>query len=623
MMEMKLTNKERKDFENLETRTIALEFDRAKGDDDRRFHLSFASEEPVMRSFGWEILSHKTEDIDMDFISSGRAPLLLNHDPEVQIGVIETASLDSTEGKSRSVVRFSRGELASEIMQDVNDKIRTNISVGYQVTKLHKQDEQRDGVDVFRAQWMPMEISLVSIPADRTDIGMGRAETQQLTNEKNMETTTEIIAETPSVDADKIRQEALAEERRKNKEIQALGVRHNKRDFADECIANGLDIESFREKLLERIESKPLTDLDEPVDIKPKESKRYSFLKALNASSRGDWSGAGFEAEMSQEMAHKSGKQPQGFFVPDFAWRSDFYTAKRELTVGTAAEGGYFAPSQQLAGEWIGALRAKMVLAEMGMRTMSGLTTKIQIPKIAGASAGFVAESGDVSDNTQATSQITMVARTLGARTTISRLLMLESDPSIEQIVRDDLVSAIASKIQDVAIEGGGSNEPTGITQTSGIGSVAIGTNGGAPTWASVTSLIKEIEIDNAVINESTVGFLTNPKVKSKLANTAKVGSSDSVMILNEPFNTLYGYPIKFTSDVPSNLTKGSTSGSCSAMIAGDFSQLLMGSWGNSPDVLVDPYGNNDGAVKIIVFSEIDMAVRHAQSFSACLDYTT
>ncbi len=620
---MKLTNKERKDFENLETRTIALEFDRAKGDDDRRFHLSFASEEPVMRSFGWEILSHKTEDIDMDFISSGRAPLLLNHDPEVQIGVIETASLDSTEGKSRSVVRFSRGELASEIMQDVNDKIRTNISVGYQVTKLHKQDEQRDGVDVFRAQWMPMEISLVSIPADRTDIGMGRAETQQLTNEKNMETTTEIIAETPSVDADKIRQEALAEERRKNKEIQALGVRHNKRDFADECIANGLDIESFREKLLERIESKPLTDLDEPVDIKPKESKRYSFLKALNASSRGDWSGAGFEAEMSQEMAHKSGKQPQGFFVPDFAWRSDFYTAKRELTVGTAAEGGYFAPSQQLAGEWIGALRAKMVLAEMGMRTMSGLTTKIQIPKIAGASAGFVAESGDVSDNTQATSQITMVARTLGARTTISRLLMLESDPSIEQIVRDDLVSAIASKIQDVAIEGGGSNEPTGITQTSGIGSVAIGTNGGAPTWASVTSLIKEIEIDNAVINESTVGFLTNPKVKSKLANTAKVGSSDSVMILNEPFNTLYGYPIKFTSDVPSNLTKGSTSGSCSAMIAGDFSQLLMGSWGNSPDVLVDPYGNNDGAVKIIVFSEIDMAVRHAQSFSACLDYTT
>ena len=94
-MEQKLTNEERKKFEDLETRTIALEFERAEGEDDRRFSLSFASEEPVLRSFGWEILSHKSEDIDMDFISSGRAPLLLNHNPEVQIGVIESANLDS------------------------------------------------------------------------------------------------------------------------------------------------------------------------------------------------------------------------------------------------------------------------------------------------------------------------------------------------------------------------------------------------------------------------------------------------------------------------------------------------------------------------------------------------
>ena len=216
-----------------------------------------------------------------------------------------------------------------------------------------------------------------------------------------------------------------------------------------------------------------------------------------------------------------------------------------------------------------------------------------------------------------------MQARTLGARTTVSRLLLLESDPSIEQIVRDDLVSAIASKIQDVMIEGSGSNEPTGVTKTSSIGSIAIGTNGGAPTWASVTGLVKEVEIDNAVLNEGTLGFCTNPKVKSKLANTARVASSDSVMILNDPWSSLYGYPIRFTTDVPSDLTKGSTSGSCSAMIFGDWSQLMMGSWGSSPDVLVDPYGNNDGGVKIIVFAEVDAAVRHAQSFACCLDYTT
>ena len=189
-----LTNEERKKFEELETRTMALEFTRAEGEDDRRFNLSFASEEPVLRSFGYEVLSHKSEDIDMDFISSGRAPLLLNHNPEVQIGVIESANLDESSRKSRAEVRFGKSELASEILQDVNDKIRTNISVGYQVTNLEKTEDQRDGIDVFRAQWMPMEVSLVSIPADRTDIGVGRAEIKQPTIEKiNMEEKAEIV----------------------------------------------------------------------------------------------------------------------------------------------------------------------------------------------------------------------------------------------------------------------------------------------------------------------------------------------------------------------------------------------------------------------------------------------
>ena len=621
-----LTNKERKDLENLETRTFALEFERAEGEDDRRVSLSFASEEPVMRSFGWEVLSHEREDIDLEFFESGRAPLLLNHNPEVQIGVIERANLDETTRKSRAGVRFGRSDLASEILQDVNDKIRTNISVGYQVTNLIQQDEQRDGVDVYKAQWTPMEVSLVSIPADRSDIGVGRAEIQQpIIEENTMETKTEIVAETPSVDADKIRQDALAERSKEIKEMQALGVRHNLRNFADECVANGTDLYSFREKMLNKIESKPLDAIEDPVDIKPKEAKRYSFLKALNCASRGDWSGGGFEAEMSQEMAHKSGKQPQGFFVPDYAWRNDLYSGKRELTVGTDGTGGYFAPSQQLGSEWIGALRSKMVLAELGMRTMSGLTTKIQIPKIAGATAGFVAESGDVGDNTHVTTQVTMQARTLGARTSVSRLLLLESDPSIEQIVRDDLVSAISAEIQDVALEGGGSNEPTGVISTSGVGvGATMGTNGAAPSWASVTGCVKEVEVDNAVLNEGSLGFVTNPKVKSKMANTAKVSSSDSVMILNDPWTSLYGYPIKFTTDCPSDLTKGSSSGVCSAMIFGDWSQLLMGSWGNSPDILVDPYSSSsDGTVKIVVFSEVDLAVRHAQSFSKIIDYTT
>ena len=140
--------------------------------------------------------------------------------------------------------------------------------------------------------------------------------------------------------------------------------------------------------------------------------------------------------------------------------------------------------------------------------------------------------------------------------TDISRKLLLQGDPSAEAIVRNDLLNAVAAKIEDVAIEGSGSNEPTGITKTSSIGSVALGTNGAAPTWAMVTGLVKEVEQDNAAISDS-MGYMTNSKVKSKLASTAKVGSSDSVMLLNDPWNEIYGYPLGITNHVPSDLTNG------------------------------------------------------------------
>ena len=107
------------------------------------------------------------------------------------------------------------------------------------------------------------------------------------------------------------------------------------------------------------------------------------------------------------------------------------------------------------------------------------------------------------------------------------------------------------------------------------------------------------------------------------MASTAKVSSTDSVMILNEPWDSLYGYPLAVTNNVPSDLTKGTSSGVCSANIFGDFSQLMLGFF-STADVLVDPYtGGSSGAVRIRVMQEVDVAVRHAQSFAACLDYTT
>ena len=588
-----------------------LEYRSASGEmydeDDRRVRMSLSSEEPVERSFGNEVLEHSEKAIDLSRANSGNMPLLLDHDLTKQIGIVERAYLDGADRKLRAVVRFGKSRLAEEVYLDVKDGIRSNVSIGYQI----KNMVNRDNGTVVADAWMPYEASIVSVPADN-NVGVNRKLDPQPSVKIGDDKMTDI-------NVDEIREQASEAAKRdfqKNAgEILKLAEKHNRRDLGNDAIGQGLTVAQFRGVLLDAIgEGQPLEQSPAAVEMSAKEERQYSFMNAVRGIVNG--SGLrGLEAEVNDEIAKNVGRAARGFYAPE-----SFWGGKRDLTVGTNSAGGFLKPTEHLGDQFVDALRSRLVFNELGSRFMSGLTGDVAIPKLAtGVSAGFVAENGATSEVNAVFSQITMSPKSLGAFTDVSRLLMIQSDPSVEQIVRDDLLNAIAQKVEDVAIEGGGSNEPTGITGTTGIGSVAIGTNGGAMTWAKVTDLVKEVEIDNAAINGNTLAYLSNPKVKSHLASTSKVASTDSVMLLDAPWNSLYGYNMAVTNNVPSDLTKGTGTG-LSAMIFGDFSQLMIGLF-STPDVLIDPYtAGSSGAVRIRVMQEIDVAVRHAQSFAACLD---
>ena len=146
-----------------------------------------------------------------------------------------------------------------------------------------------------------------------------------------------------------------------------------------------------------------------------------------------------------------------------------------------------------------------------------------------------------------------------------------------------------------------------------------MGDNGLAPTWASIVNLVREVAIDNAA--QGSLAFVTNPKVTAKMRGVPKVASTDSKMILDDK-SELFGYKVIATSLVPSNLTKG-TGSSLSAMIFGNFNDLIVAEWG-SLDVLFDPYtGSSTGAMRVTVFMDVDVAVRHAESFAAIQDLVT
>jgi HK97 family phage major capsid protein len=346
-----------------------------------------------------------------------------------------------------------------------------------------------------------------------------------------------------------------------------------------------------------------------------KEVRSYSLLNALGHIQKGNWGALGIEREASDAIANRLGKKPRGLFVPtEIGW------SQRDMTVGTNTAGGFLKGTDHLGDSFVDALRARSVIFDLGARRMSGLVGDTAIPALnAKTSTYWVAESGAPTEGAPTLRQITMSPKTVGCYVDLSRKLMLQSDPSAEQMFRDDMVAQIATAIDSVAINGGGSNEPSGILQTSGIGSVALGTNGSAPTWASVVDLVKEVAVDNA--EQGSLAFLTTPQATAKMRSTVRVASTDSKMILPDK-SELFGYKIIETSLVPSNLTKG-TGSSLSAMIFGNFQDLVVGEWG-SLDVLHDPYTHSTtGGMRVTAFMDLDIAVRHAESFASISDMVT
>ncbi len=596
--------------------------------DDRTIGLAFSSEEPYDRSFGTEILSHNPQDVDFSFIASGRAPLLLNHDLEKQIGVIEKANISDADKVGRAVVRFGKSKLADEVFRDVIDGIRSNVSVGYEIMKMDRIKGDDDGKKKpsYRVNWKPLEASIVSVPADTT-VGVGRSRYDNLTDQNDRKEIIEVITrentmekakENPKVEQSPVNVEEQIAKARKNetarvKEIQSLGSTHNCKDLADKAVNDGVSLAQFRGIVLDKLgDAKPL-DKKDKVGLSNRESQDYSIVKAIKAMTTGNWSGAELEKEASDEIARKTGKSPRGIFIPsDIRWQ-------RDLIQGASGDGGALVATNLLSGSFIEALRARMVVKQAGALVLSGLVGEVAIPaQNAVNSASWVAENAAVTEVNPTYRQVTMAPKTLGTFTDISRHLMHQSTPAIETIVRNDILQTLSNEVDKKAIQGDGtSNTPTGILNTSGIGSVAMGTNGDQGTWAKVVETWKEVATDNA--NTGALAFVTSPLQISRFMSIAKVSSSDSVMIMNDQ-NNMMGYKVFSTTNSPDNLTKGTASGTCSALTFGNFNDLIIGEWG-SLDISVDPYTNAaKGGTRIIGLYDVDVAVRHAESFAAIKD---
>jgi HK97 family phage major capsid protein/HK97 family phage prohead protease len=607
-------------------------------EDERSIEFPFSSEYPVARYFGNEILQHDERSVDLARLNDS-APLLFNHDPNKVIGVVERAWIDGKKKRGYVNVRFSRNAFAQEVLADVRDGVLRNVSFGYAINDM----EQRGSGDFVATSWSPYEVSVVSIPADPT-VGVGRALDVQPAApaaSPTPETEPEVPMEnTPDLSA--VRAEAAAEaakaERARIAGITALAEKHGMADLGRQLIEGGRSLDEARAAVLDKLGAKPVETVAS-VEMATEERSSYSITAGIRAMLTGDWSSreAGLVRELSREV-EKSGiakTTERSFFVPFSALGGQRATY---VTSG-ATTGGNLVATDLMADEFIEFLRNNALMLQLGVRTMPGLVGNVAIPRRSGVASTYYlsTQTTAITQSESTFDQVTMSPKNLAALSKYSRQTLLQGTPGIEQLVRRDLTDGINLAIDLGILNGSGSNgQPTGIMQTSGIGSVAMGTNGGAITVEKVVDLESAVMQANGVINASNVAYLTNYKVSAALKKLRAGGSTtgDGPFLVNDQLNAigrgptpanLNGYPLALTNQVPSTLTKGTSSGVCSALVMGDFSQAMVGFWGNGLEITVgeesDDFAKALTSVRGIV--TYDVAVRDPKSFAAILDITT
>lgn len=241
--------------------------------DSRTVELSFSSETPYGRWFGDEILCHDEECINLERFNNGLGTLLFNHDRDAVVGHIEKVWVEDNRGKA--LARFDEDEQSETIFQKVQSGTLQGVSVGYSIKRYEVLDEKDSvssngrfkGPDTYVVtDWEPLEISIVSVPADPT-VGVGRSaeeihtsiDTQEdntrMDQEKNLEV--QEVKSTPvetGITQEDL-QKAMEQERKRTSEITALF-----RDFdvegADEAIVMGVSVDEARAMVMDQLRAR-------------------------------------------------------------------------------------------------------------------------------------------------------------------------------------------------------------------------------------------------------------------------------------------------------------------------------------------------------------------------------
>ena len=573
---------------------------------------------------GHEVLGHSKGEIDDSRMKDG----LVIQDTHWgdQIGIIRKPELK--DGKLGGVIEFGCGARAQEIAKDAAKGIRRNMSVGYIVKEYKKDGKAEDGLPIFRVtKWTPYEASFVNVPAD-TNIGVGRADTVEnpevraaetnpsavtrKENEMGAKTIAALMAKAERAHMKAADVSAMIEAGKTETEI-ANEIAERACAYADELAKKPATPEAPKTKTA-------IDDGNAPAIGKGE--RKYNLVnvvRAMVAAHEGKIGpDVGFEREVSDEIAKRTGKTGKGFYIPSSALLGSRAFDKANAAAALVA-------TDTLFGEFIEALVADTVLGAAGVRTLAGLVGDVTIPKSGSATAYWVTtEGGNATETTPNVGQVGATPHTVGAYTDITRKLLMQSGIGAQTLIADLLREAIGRAIEAAVFSGSGaSGQPLGLdnwSETIGGDTFAIPTvsmTAGSPTHDNLVDFWQKVYTANAA--RGSLKYIGSPAVKALLCKTrdytpfnntgAKASSGVVGAVGNEYLCTKDG-KVEGYDFLMSNLCNSKK------LYFGDWSQIMLAFW-SGIDLTVDTSSlSKSGGVRVVALQDCDVIVRHREAFA-------
>lgn len=618
---------------------------RAINQEARQIDVAFCSETPVSREIDgqlyYEILLCGEENVNLTRLNNGRGgPVLFNHDRDKLIGAIVNARMDS-DRVGRATVKISSAGLGSTMWQMIEEGILNSISIGYNI-----YDYRMEGNNIIVTDYEIYEISLVTVPADDT-VGVGRSmndkglrdlledELAEAHDDETLNSTEETNLEERLMEE----QEGMEETRLDNESYdikETLEVDNDENGgVADIELSDGEleEMLSKRPDLLKKLQNKGVepetlnsteerdvdefedadSDAEHPEDEAELERKReltsigqvlnIDVSKAIeNGISITDFKRSLKNNKSPNVKDNKMEKSVINGLIRGAAEGKPFDGSRVEVPVNqlratsTAAATGGALVKEVYVDSYIDVLRANSIFAQLPIQTFSGLEGEgdLVIPKLAQDFTNmfaFIAEGANSPEVDASFERLVLKPQTFSGSVPITRTLIKSADTA-ERYVQDAMVRGAGLKLEKEIL-------------TKIIAGAPSETLAAAPTQEDVQKALAVLAAANVRIDNVVV--VVHPTTAAVLRSTL-VGSNTAAKYMIE------GY--RFEAYLCDSVRViESTQVAAGQMIFGDFSNVILASWGGLTVDRDDTTLRASQGIVLRTFAYIDHAIAHDEAF--------